>query len=171
MRAIVAIGVAALLLPLLALPANAQDAAGAKPIPIDYVAPTNPAHQQIYETLKSNRVLEKFQELFRIFPMAKPFGFKLAGCDGEANAWYEPDDRMITVCYEYIVEVRKNAPGRFKAKRTGVSPEDAVVGPVVETFLHEAAHALFAVFEIPILGREEDAGRSGGCLQPPATWR
>jgi hypothetical protein len=155
MRAIASTCFATLLLPLLALPSEAQDAANGKPIPIEYVAPTNPAHQQIYETLKSNHVLEKVQELFRVFPMSKPFGFKLAGCDGEANAWFEPDDRMITVCYEYIEEAQKFAPK--KVTRAGVSPEDAVIGPVVETFLHEAAHALFAVFEIPILGREEDA--------------
>ncbi|MEZ5785475.1 MAG: DUF4344 domain-containing metallopeptidase [Xanthobacteraceae bacterium] len=157
MRAIVSAGLGVLLLLLLVLQGEAQDAAGGKPIPIEYVAPTNPAHQPIYETLKSNRILERFQEFFRVFPMSKPFGFKLAGCDGEANAWYEPDDRMITVCYEYIEEVRKNAPGNLKARYYGVSPDDTVTGPVVETFLHEAAHALFAVLEIPILGREEDA--------------
>lgn len=158
----VSTGIAALLLlPLLALPgvaqqpADTQSVADTKPIPIEYVAPTNPAHQQIYETLKSNRVLERFQELFRIFPMSKPFGFKVAGCDGDANAWYDPDDRMITFCYEYVEEARKFAPK--KTTPAGISPDDAVIGPVVETFLHEGAHALFAVFEIPILGREEDA--------------
>jgi hypothetical protein len=105
--------------------------------------------------LKSNRVLESFQEFFRIFPMSKPFGFKLAGCDGEANAWYDPDDRMITICYEYVEEAQQFAPKRVTA--AGVAPEDAVIGPVVETFLHEAGHALFDVFNVPILGREEDA--------------
>ena len=144
-----------LLSPLLALPTKAQDGVDVKPIPIEYIAPTNPAHRQIYEMLKSNHILEKFQEFFRIFPMSKPFGFKLAGCDGEANAWFDPDDRMITVCYDYVAEAEKFAPKR--TTRAGVSPEDAVIGPVVETFLHEAAHALFAVFEIPVLGREEDA--------------
>jgi hypothetical protein len=117
MRAIASTCFATLLLPLLALPSEAQDAANGKPIPIEYVAPTNPAHQQIYETLKSNHVLEKVQELFRVFPMSKPFGFKLAGCDGEANAWFEPDDRMITVCYEYIEEAQKFAPKKGHARR------------------------------------------------------
>jgi hypothetical protein len=90
-----------------------------------------------------------------MFPMAKPFGFKLSSCDGEANAWYDSEDRVITVCYEYVEEVSKFAPR--KVTRDGITPEDAVIGPVVETFLHEAAHALFDVFHIPILGREEDA--------------
>jgi Putative metallopeptidase len=154
MRATASICFAALLLPSLALPCHAQ-AVDAMPIPIEYVVPTKPAHQPIYETLKANRVLEQFQEFFRIFPMSKPFGFKLAGCDGEANAWYDPDDRMITICYEYVEEAQRLAPKRVTS--AGVTPEDAVVGPVIETFLHEAAHALFDVFKIPILGREEDA--------------
>jgi hypothetical protein len=32
-----------------------------------------------------------------------------------------------------------------------------VIGPIVEVFLHEAAHALFDLLKIPVLGREEDA--------------
>jgi hypothetical protein len=155
MRALVSFCLAALPLPLLISAGEAQDAVDAKPIPIEYVVPTNRAHQAIYETLKSERVLEQFQQLFSMFPMAKPFGFKLAGCDGDANASYDSDDRTITVCYEYVEEVSKFAPR--KVTRDGITPEDAVVGPVVETFLHEAAHALFDVFHIPILGREEDA--------------
>jgi hypothetical protein len=155
MRATASICFAALLLPSLALPCHGQASTGAMPIPIEYVVPTKPAHQPIYETLQANRVLEQFQEFFRIFPMSKPFGFKLAGCDGEANAWYDPDDRMITICYEYVEEAQLFAPKRVTF--AGVTSEDAVVGPVIETFLHEAAHALFDVFKVPILGREEDA--------------
>ena len=155
MRTLASFCLAALLLPLPITVGAAQDAVHVKPIPIEYVAPTSRAHREIYETLKSERVLEQFQQLFTMFPMAKPFGFKLASCDGEANAWYDPDDRMITVCYEYVEEVSKFAPK--KVTREGITPDDAVVGPVVETFLHEAAHALFDVFKIPILGREEDA--------------
>jgi hypothetical protein len=171
MRAVVSFWLAVLLLPSPIAAAQAQESVrgsvqesvqksvqksvDAKPIPIEYVVPTNRAHRAIYETLTADRVLERFQQIFRVFPMAKPFGFKLAGCDGDANAWYDPDDRTITVCYEYVEEATRFAPK--KVTRDGITPDDAVVGPVVETFLHEAAHALFDVFKIPILGREEDA--------------
>jgi hypothetical protein len=155
MRALVSLCLTVLLLPLATSAGEARPRLFSKQIPIEYAAPTNPAHKEIYEELKADRILERFQDIFRIFPMDKPFGFKLAGCDGEANAWYDPEDRIITVCYEYIEEVTKFAP--TETTPDGVTPDDGLIGPVVETFLHEAAHALFDVYSIPILGREEDA--------------
>ena len=38
-----------------------------------------------------------------------------------------------------------------------ISREDAFLGPLIDTFLHEASHALFDLLKIPLLGREEDA--------------
>jgi hypothetical protein len=34
---------------------------------------------------------------------------------------------------------------------------DAVIGPLVDVFLHEVGHAVFDYDQVPILGREEDA--------------
>jgi Putative metallopeptidase len=34
---------------------------------------------------------------------------------------------------------------------------DAVIGPLVDVFLHEVGHAVFDYNKVPILGREEDA--------------
>jgi hypothetical protein len=78
---------------------------------------------------------------------------KLAGCDGDSNAWY--DDDTITVCYEYVDEVLKNAPQETTA--AGVTRADAIVGPTTEVFLHEVGHAVFDYLSVPVFGREEDA--------------
>ena len=40
---------------------------------------------------------------------------------------------------------------------SGIEPIDTVVGPFLDTVLHEFAHALFDYLDIPVLGREEDA--------------
>jgi hypothetical protein len=40
---------------------------------------------------------------------------------------------------------------------SGIEPIDALVGPFIDTVLHEFAHALFDYIDPPILGREEDA--------------
>src|SRR4029077_17781423 len=39
----------------------------------------------------------------------------------------------------------------------GVTRTDAIVGPILEVFLHELGHAVFHYLNVPVLGREEDA--------------
>jgi hypothetical protein len=124
-------------------------------VEISYVAPTNPAHQQIYELLKKRRVLERLQEALSPVRLPGTLTLKTEGCDGVSNAWYEPSEHAVSVCYEYIDEVLRNAPAKTTAG--GVTKQDAIVGPTIEVFAHETAHALFDMLRVPILGREEDA--------------
>lgn len=124
-------------------------------IAIAYDKPKNPAHQPIYEMLKERRVLERFQGYLSPLRLPKTLILKTEGCDGDSNAWYETADSTVSVCYEYIEELQTNAPATTTAG--GVTPQDAVIGPIIEVFLHEVSHALFDLLKVPILGREEDA--------------
>ena len=140
------------LLPALAAP---LEAAPAKPnrINISYVPPKDPAHQPIYQRLKDNRALEKLQEFLSPVRLPRPLLMKTEGCDGVSNAWY--DEGAVTICYEYIEEMWRNAPK--ETTPAGVTPVDAQIGPVFDTCLHEFAHAIFDILKIPLFGREEDA--------------
>jgi hypothetical protein len=122
-------------------------------VQVEYVAPKNPKHQALYELLKERGALEKLQQLLSPFRWPRTLSLKLQGCDGEVDAWY--DDATITICYEYLDDVWRNAPKKTTA--LGVSPLDAVLGPFYDVFLHESAHALFDLLGVPILGGEEDA--------------
>jgi len=124
-------------------------------IRIEYVPPSNPEHREIHDLVKERRVLEQFRDYLSPLRLPGPLLLKFAGCDGESNAWYEPDDHAVTVCYEYIYDVFRNAPTETTA--AGVTRDEAIVGPGVEVFLHEIGHALFDMLKVPILGREEDA--------------
>jgi hypothetical protein len=93
------------------------------------------------------------QQFLTPFRLPRALLVKVAGCDGDANAFYDKD--VITVCYEYIEQLRKTMPAQTTA--AGVTPYDAVMGPLIDTCLHEFAHALFEMLEVPVLGREEDA--------------
>jgi hypothetical protein len=119
----------------------------------NYMPPKNPAHQHIYILLKEERhTLEKLQEVLSPFRLPWTLEISLAECDGEADAMY--GNGTITICYEYIDELWKNMPAKTTA---GIEPIDTVVGPFLDTVLHEFAHALFDYLDTPILGREEDA--------------
>jgi hypothetical protein len=120
-----------------------------------YEEPKNPAHRALYEELKSKRVLENLREFLSMVRLPRTLTLRLTGCDGDDDAWYSAEDRTVTVCYEYLEEVRRLAPKT--ATPAGVTPENAVLGPLAEVFLHEVGHALFDQLRIPILGQEEDA--------------
>jgi Putative metallopeptidase len=130
-------------------------AAEGKPnqIRIDYERPKNAAHHPLYEKIKEARALERMQRLLSPLRLPRPLLLKTAGCDGESNAWYE--DSVITVCYEFLDDVLKNAPDRTLP--IGLTREDAILGPIVDVFLHETGHAVFELLEVPVFGREEDA--------------
>ena len=56
---------------------------------IEYVPPTNPAHQALYKRLMERRVLEKLQEIFSPFRLPVELKLRTVGCDGVSNAWYQ----------------------------------------------------------------------------------
>jgi len=103
-------------------PAKAQERPDvrADQVRVEYVTPTNPAHQSVYKLLKENRVLEKLQEVLMPLRLPAPLVLRTDGCDGESNAWYE--DQRVTVCYEYIEELIRNAPQG--TTRRGITRED-----------------------------------------------
>ena len=122
-------------------------------ISVNYVPPKNPAYQQIYTATKEHQALEKLQKFLSPFRLSRALEISLKECGGEADAMY--GDGSITICYEYVEELQGSMPAQITA--AGIEPIDTLAGPLVDTVLHEFAHALFDILDIPILGREEDA--------------
>ena len=120
---------------------------------VSYEAPTKPEHQRIHDLLKQRQSLEKLKDFLSPFRLRWPLYLSLVECDGEADAYYG-DDR-ISICYEFIEELSRHMPEQTTP--SGVEPIDTVIGPFVDTVLHEFAHALFDYLDVPVLGREEDA--------------
>ena len=102
-------------------------------IKFSYDPPKNPEHQAIYEDMKDRKALEKAQEFLSPYILPRKLTIRLAGCDGEADAWYGDDD--ITICYEYVNELWKNMPA--ETTPSGVEPFDTVIGPFLDTLLHD----------------------------------
>jgi hypothetical protein len=119
----------------------------------EYVPPKNAEHQAIHDQVRKGRALEHLQALLAPIRLPYPLTLKIAGCDGISNAWY--NDEVITVCYELLADILKNAPTQDLP--LGISRADTMIGPVLDTFLHETGHAVFNMLQIPVLGREEDA--------------
>jgi hypothetical protein len=69
---------------------------------------------------------------------------------GEANAWYRPEARRVTICYEFLDELTQRF-GRHE------DSDLLIAGTTAFVLLHELGHALIHVLDLPVTGREEDA--------------
>jgi hypothetical protein len=110
-------------------------------------------HQPIYKLLTEHRALEKIRELLRPLRLPHRLLLQTRGCEGIANAWSNEDG--VTVCYEYLDEIWKNTADRTTP--AGIAPVDTFIGPFFDVFLHEAAHSIVKIYQVPLFGREEDA--------------
>ena len=146
-----------LILPTATIAAEAQ----ANRMTVEYVPPTNPAHQALYKKLMERRVLEKLQEVFSPFRLPVELKLRTVGCDGVSNAWYQKaapgssGPPSVNVCYEYLAEILQSLPP--ETTPTGITPMDAMVGQFFYVFAHEMGHAIFDQLGVPVFGREEDA--------------
>ena len=131
--------------------ARAQEAKENR-IRIEYVPPTNPAHQPLYDLLRQHRTLEKLQEVFSPFRLPIDLTLKTIGCNGISNARYQRPD--VIVCYEYLNEIYQTMPK--ETTPGGITPHDAVLGQTFYVFGHEMGHAMFDVLKVPIIGDAEN---------------
>jgi hypothetical protein len=145
----------AICISLLMVPQTPAIAADALPnrMQVEYVPPTNPAHQPLYTMLKERRALEKLQGIFSPFRLPIDLTLRTVGCDGVSNAWYHRP--AVSVCYEYLSEIQQAMPKETTAE--GVTPADAVIGQFFYVFAHEMGHAMFEILEVPVFGNAEDA--------------
>ncbi len=126
-------------------------------INIEYVPPKNRDHEALYLQLMERMSLEKIRAIFMPFRLPVDVKIRTIGCDGVANAWYQPVDGVptISVCYEYLYQLWKRLPTMITSD--GPTPTDALVGQMLFVFAHEFGHLAFDVYDVPIFGHEEDA--------------
>jgi hypothetical protein len=142
---------------LAALPAGAAVAPQQGQIFIAYETPKNPEHQKIYERIKDLRTLENFKELLSPFRLPVDLEISTVGCDGVANAFFDrkAKRRTIRMCYEFLQNMMHEVPSETTTE--GITPQEALVGPLFLVLLHETGHAIYDIFQVPVLGSQEDA--------------
>lgn len=121
--------------------------------PVVYEEPTSPSMASVAARMKERRALEGAAEMLAGLRLPRKLTLKAASC-GEPNAWYDADTDVVTFCYELAAEFIRGAQA---AERFGLTPEQAAIAPFLFIMLHETAHAVFAILNVPVLGREEDA--------------
>jgi hypothetical protein len=124
-------------------------------------------YQALYERVKKRAVLEEISEFLSPLKLKQKLTFETTSC-GVVNAFYDPTDNTVHLCYEmldWIENVAAVSPDKLKqtpdAPQRGLLPgvtrAEAIVGAIGGVALHETGHAVFDIQQIPRLGREEDS--------------
>jgi hypothetical protein len=161
------LGVAAASVIALPIAASSPGAAQAPPdlfnpqIEVEYVQPKNAKFKPVYDRLKNRKALETLRQFLaplKLKPQTK-LVVKLDQCDARTVRYKKQGP--VTVCYEYVEEIRRLAPKSsvelIQTQSKALDEESAIVGPFVQAVLHEVALAIFDVLEVPVWGRAEDA--------------
>ncbi len=73
---------------------------------------------------------------------------------GEPNAFYNPEAKEITMCYEFLDDFQRV----FKKVSKNQTEVDRMADDAMTVFFfHELGHCLIDVWDLPATGREEDA--------------
>ena len=83
-------------------------------IRVQYDEPTDPQLRTVYEIMMRRRPLHKVQEIFSPLRLPMDLTVKTTQC-GMSNAWYRRPE--VTLCYEYLRELRDMAPSGNVAGR------------------------------------------------------
>lgn len=115
-------------------------------------------YDAIRQSLQSS---ESFQELISALneSLKLPKGLKIVfnGKEDE-DAAYDPDAKQIIVSYAFVNEI-KDLYTDNKADIEG-TPTEAAIDVMIYILIHEIAHALIHNYDLPIVGKEEDAADS-----------
>ncbi|MBK8283633.1 MAG: DUF4344 domain-containing metallopeptidase [Ahniella sp.] len=119
----------------------------------DYQKVTDPDFKEWNTAFRKERALEGIaEELNSMVRIPSPIALSLEEC-GEANAFYDPEARRVSLCYEMASELID----LFGEDRSEEEVDDLVSGTMMFFLGHEVGHALTDVLDLPITGREEDA--------------
>ncbi len=135
--------------------ANAEELASistSAQIRISYETPSDARLRPIYEALKRRQVLERLQRFLVPLRLPKALTVTLAQCGAETKL-YESGGPVV-ICYELIQRISEVTVQNTQDTNAQKLITD---GAFVEAVLHEVAHAVFDLLEVPIWGREDDA--------------
>lgn len=124
---------------------------------VRYPPAQKPDLQEIQQDWKNGEVLDGFAKgIERMFILNDTLTLVGAECR-QPNAYYMPDRKAIVFCLElvpYLADPLIRELGRsVPRERLG----EVLGGALAFVMLHEVGHALIHLFNLPILGREEDA--------------
>jgi cytochrome c551/c552 len=124
---------------------------------VKFLPPATQEQARIATHMRQSGTLENFTTLINraiVTPHEVPV---IARACGVANAFYSPDRREITLCYELLVSSEKSLRRIMGNRYNDAQYTQVLYSEVAFVLLHEMGHHLIHEYSVPVLGREEDA--------------
>lgn len=121
---------------------------------VKHIPVENSRYAEIDRQVKEEKLLERAADKLNRSLML-PYDIDLITKDcSEINAFYDPNNHSVTVCYELMEHFYKNFRSVGKSDQEAY---DKMFDAIRFAFLHELGHALIDAYQLPIMGNEEDA--------------
>jgi hypothetical protein len=121
---------------------------------VEHIPVQNRRYTEVDLQVRQEKLLERAADTLNK-NLSLPYDITLRTKDcGDVNAYYDPSDRSITICYELMEHFYK----LFKS--TGLDDQaayDKMFDAIRFAFLHELGHAVIDAYKLPVIGNEEDA--------------
>ena len=121
-----------------------------------YAEPANEGEVQAKEVLTLGGVEGIARGFAKSFRLKKDVKIRMV--NGSVGPYYDPSDRSITLSYgfaSYVGHLLINNFPALEANQRELGKQWAAINDFI--YIHEWAHALIDQFDIPVVGREEDA--------------
>lgn len=119
-----------------------------------YAKPQNAIEAALKKELEASDAVDSTVTLINeLFSLPESLVFSFGGDDGPL---YDPQSNTIVIPYFFLTEIKERFT-KAGYKETGVSEAQATLDALIHTLLHEFAHAAITMYELPVLGKEEDA--------------
>src|SRR5262249_56687509 len=100
-------------------------------------------HSQIYERVKQRQVLEELSAFLSPLRLPRTLRLRTKACN-TVNAFYEPDEWSVNMCYEWMEWTEKIAPKDVSPE--GFTRREGLVGGLDGVLLTVLGHALNVIY-------------------------
>lgn len=122
-----------------------------------YTQPKTYEEQGAATQLRDSKTLERIAGVMnRIVSVPQNIPIVGASC-GQPNAFYTPEKKAVVVCYELLLDNAIKLTKKYKNQFSQEQINDILLSELVFVVLHEVGHSLIDIYQLPVLGREEDA--------------
>ncbi len=122
---------------------------------VKYAKPVNKAEIEIKKELKESNTVNLIVSFINDnFQLPERLTLFFGSVEGPL---YDGKKNQIEVPFGFITEIKNRFAKEKYNKETGVTLEKAKDDVLMHTLFHELAHAFISMYEIPVLGKEEDA--------------